>query len=169
MRTPWSRKPATRWGVLLAALLTYLSLTGCSDGRLFTETIKWKGGTFYNEGKGLIQEPLGPMTLTLRTDGTGYAVGVPRGYQEEPGNVCIKLTSEDRYDGPVTWRKVDDYLFEISFENSRYKLTDGPGKFLADWTEVRIYTCNWGYEFWSMQIGCAQSGLVLRDTPPCRD
>lgn len=136
---------------------------------MFTETTKWKGGTFYNEGKGLIQEPLGPMTLKLRTDGTGYAVGVPRGHQKESDNVCIELTSENRYDGRVTWRKVTDYRFEISFENSKYTLTDGPGKFLPDWTEVRIYTCTWGYEYWTMQLRCAQPGLVRGEIPPCRD
>ncbi len=158
----------TRAILVLAALAGVLSLSGCADN-LFTQTTEWKGGTFYNEKKRLIQAPLGPMTLTLRSDGTGYAGGVPRGNQKESDNVCIELTSENRYDGRVTWRKVTDYRFEISFENSKYTLTDGPGKFLPDWTEVRIYTCTWGYEYWTMQLRCAQPGLVRGEIPPCRD
>jgi len=166
--TAQSRKLTRKWCAIVVAAVACFSLTGCSQS-LFTESAKWKGGTFYNGAKGLIQEPRGPMTLELRPGGTGVAVGIPQGHQKRSDNLCIEVTTEDRYDGVVRWRKVSDYDFEITFPGSRYRVSDGPGKFVADWTEVRIYTCNRGPEFWSMQLSCAQSGLVVREMPACRD
>jgi hypothetical protein len=162
------RNSLTKVGLLLVATAGLLSLSGCSDA-LFSETAKWKGGTFYSNKKHIIQPPVGPMTLALDTDGRGYAVGIPRGHQKMANNLCIEVTSDDRYDGMITWRKASDYDFEISFPGSKYRVSDGPGKFVADWTEVRIYTCTPGGEFWTMQLHCAQPGLVVRDPPRCRD
>jgi len=153
---------------LLTATAGVLLLAGCS-GSLFTQTVEWKGGTFYSLKKHIVQEPLGPMTLTLRPGGTGYAVGVPRGHQKMANNLCITVTGDDRYDGEITWRKASDYDFEIAFPGSKYRVSDGPGKFLADWTEVRIYTCTPGPEFWAMELRCAPAGLVKREIPPCRE
>ena len=166
MSGPQSRRNSRKWGGILATVIACLSLAGCSQ-QTFTETVEWKGGDFYNEAQGLIQEPLGPMTLTLRPRGTGYAVGIPRGHQKMTDNLCIEVTSEDRYDGPITWRQVTDYDFEITFPGSKYRIKDGPGKFLPDWTLLRIFTCTPGPEYWTMQIRCAQPGLVLGDTPSC--
>jgi hypothetical protein len=153
---------------LVVATVMCLSLAGCSEG-LFSDTVQWKGGIFYSPKKHIIQSPTEPMTLKLRPGGTGFAVGIPRGHQRWSDNLCIEVTSEDRYDGVVTWRKASDYDFEITFPGSKYRVSDGPGKFVADWTEVRIYTCESGPEFWSMQLKCAQPGLVVREMPPCRN
>jgi hypothetical protein len=162
------RSSLTKVGSLLTVAALVISLTGCSDSG-FTDTVKWKGGTFYNGAKRLIQPPSEPMTLKLRPGGRGYAVGIPRGHQKRADNLCIEVTSEDRYDGRITWRMASDYDVEITFPGSTYRVSDGPGKFLPDWTELRIYTCTPGPEFWSMQLRCAYPGLVKRDPPPCRD
>ena len=170
MTRPQPRRNPRIWGRILATVIAYLSLSslsGCSQ-QTFTETVEWKGGTFYNEAQGLIDEPW-PMTLSLDPDGTGYAVGVPRGHQKMADNLCIEVTSDDRYDGKITWRQVSDYDFEITFPGSKYRIKDGPGKFLPDWTELRIFTCTPGPEYWTMDIRCAQPGLVLGDTPSCRE
>ena len=136
-------------GPLLLAAALVLSLSGCS-GLLFTKTVRWSGWYFYNERKH-IEVPIDGMFMMLRPDGTGSAEGIPRGNQKTADNICIEVTSEDRYTGDLTWKKVNDYRFEITFPGSRYTVTSGPSKFVPDWAEIRIYTCNWGGEYWSLK------------------
>ncbi|SEH56678.1 hypothetical protein SAMN04515692_101347 [Leifsonia sp. CL147] len=158
----------TRAWLLLAATLGVLSLTGCTG--LFTDTVTWKGGTFYTRETGINQEARGPMSLTLRADGTGYAVGIPRGNPKAPGSLCTQVLTEMTYSGNVSWRKVTNFQFEIQFPDSHYQLSARPEKFgSGDWAEVRIHACDGKRGFWAMGLSCAQPGLVNKEIPPCRD
>ncbi|SEI11162.1 hypothetical protein SAMN04515692_11631 [Leifsonia sp. CL147] len=135
-------------GLLIVVAVVCFSLVGCTG--LFTKSIGWVGGTFWNERKH-IQKDIEGMTLRLFPDGTGSAHGLPRGHQKTANNICIEVTSEDRYSGDVTWQEVNDHQFEISFPGSKYTVANATGKFVPDWAEVRIYTCNWGGEYWSLK------------------
>lgn len=146
---PPMRKYLGRSGLLLAAAVMCFSLAGCS-APLFKEVISWDGGTLYNEKHHTRTKPTQPMSLGLDPNGFGYAENIPQGHPKLADNVCIEVSTEKRYTGSVTWRKVDDYSFEITFADSKYTLTDGYGKFSADWSEARIYNCNPGIEYWAM-------------------
>ena len=109
----------------------------------------------------------GQMSLRLEPDGTGYAMGIPQGRQKWADNACIELLAEERYTGEISWEQRGNFAFEIWFADSRYLVTDGPGKMAADWTEVRIFTCDSGYEYWFMGVTCGQSDLFAREPPSC--
>jgi hypothetical protein len=105
---------------------------------------------FYS-AKTQTRKPIEGMYLALSPDGTGSAEGLPRGHQKTAKYICIEETSEDRYTGDVTWRKVNGYRFEISFPGSKYTVVNASGKFFPDWAEVRIYTCDGGGGYWSLK------------------
>jgi hypothetical protein len=134
---------------------------------MFGDTVRWQGGTLYNEKLLKIEEPEFPMSLTLKTDGTGIARSIPQGVQATDDNVCIKVTNEDRYTGVVKWQRHSDYSFEIEFADSKYLVLSGKGKFAPDWTEIRVYTCNWGLEYWRMPLQCSDPGVVKMQKPTC--
>ena len=131
--------------------VTCLALTGCSQP-LFSGTNTWEGdGAIYVSDRKLSPErSTPPMALTLKPDGTGYAINVPHGRPKFDDNVCIEPTSDDLYTGTVTWRNENRVSFEISFRDSRYTLVSGPEKFHINWNEIRLYNCNPGPEYWRM-------------------
>src|SRR4051794_722263 len=110
----------SRSGLLLVAAIACLPLVGCSGG-LFRETVGWSGGTFYNEKKHIMKPSIDDgMTLRLDTGGTGHAYGIPRGHQKMAKNICIEVSSKNPYSGDLTWKKVSNERFEITFPGSRY-------------------------------------------------
>lgn len=135
------------FALLAAAVL--VSLTGCYP-RLFTQSRIWGGGHFYSEGSSNATAHNPRMTLHLDPDGIGYAENIPKGNQKWSTNLCVDVdpATAEYYTGAVKWRKLSDFTFEITFAGYTYGVTDGPGKFQADWSEIRIYTCNWGPEYW---------------------
>lgn len=134
---------------------------------MFEQSVEWEGGALYNEENLTIEESDFPMSLRLEPDGTGYGTNLPRGQQMRPDNACIEVSSDELYTGDLTWQQSDESSFEVSFADSRYQVLDGPGKWGTDWSEVRIYTCNWGYEYWRMQMSCAEPDLVGTEIPTC--
>lgn len=157
----------TRTSLLLAATLAVLSLAACSGP--FTDSVTWRGGTFYSKDTGTSRLNNGRTSLTLRADGTGLAVDLPRGYRKPSDRPCTPLTSEKTYSGKISWRKVNNFLVEIRFPGSRYGVSARPEKFDGDWTEALIQACNGTGGYWSIRIACVQPGLVKKDIPYCRD
>ncbi|SEH55127.1 hypothetical protein SAMN04515692_101447 [Leifsonia sp. CL147] len=147
--------------------MAVLSLTGCSGP--FTDTVTWRGGTFYAEGTGSPHVDNGRMSLTLRADGTGFVVDLPRGYRKTSDRPCTPVTGEKPYSGKISWHKVNNFLFEIKFPGSHYGVAARPEKFDGDWTEARIQACNGRGGYWSVKIDCGQPGLVAKEIPRCRD
>ncbi|WP_434318494.1 hypothetical protein [Leifsonia sp. P73] len=134
---------------------------------MFGDTVGWRGGTLYNEKLHKQERPENPMSLTLKTDGTGIAENIPQGVQATEDKACITVTHEERYRGAVKWQRHSDFSFEIEFADSKYRVLSGKGKFAPDWTEARIYTCNYGLEYWRMPISCARPDFVAVETWTC--
>lgn len=155
----------SRTGALVVAVVVCLSLAGCSSS-MFGEAVGWEGGTLYNGKLRKQERPESPMSLDLKSDGTGTASNIPRGIPPMDDNVCINLTDE-RYSGAVKWRRDTDFSFEVEFEDSKYLVLGGKGKFGPDWTETRIYTCTYGLEYWRMPLLCSEPGFTLREVPTC--
>lgn len=109
------------------------------------------------------------MSLTLRADGTGFVVDVPRGYRKTSDRPCTTVTGQKTYSCKISWHKVNNFLFEITFPGSRYGVAARPEKFDGDWTEARIQACNGRGGYWSVKIDCGQPGLVDKEIPRCRD
>jgi hypothetical protein len=130
---------------------TCFSLAGCSSA-LFPGSVKWRSASLFNDRDISIGRYIPTMSLRLERDGTGYAEDIPKGHQKWSTNLCIDVDPQtvELYTGTIMWRKTSDYDFEISFPGYTYTVTDGPGKFVADWSEVRIWTCNPGPEYWTM-------------------
>lgn len=80
------------------------------------------------------------MGVQLNQDGVGYVQNMPIGtaIEDETDGYCIQ-DSEERYSGPITWKTITEYDFEISFGDSNYVISDGAGKFGSQsWDELRI-------------------------------
>ena len=107
------------------------------------------------------------MSLTLRADGTGFGVDLPRGYRKPSDRPCTPVTGETTYSGRITWHRVNNFLFEIKFPGSHYGVAARPEKFDGDWTEARIQACNGTGGYWSVKIACGQPGLVNKEIPSC--
>lgn len=161
------RSLRTRASLLTAGAVTVLSLTGCSGP--FTDTVTWKGGTFHSRMTDTSHRENVRMSLTLRADGTGLAVDLPRGYRKPDDRPCTPVTSEITYSGKISWQKVNNFLVDIQFPGSRYGVSARPEKFDGDWTEALIQACNGTGGYWSIRVACAQPSFVKKDIPYCRD
>lgn len=159
------RSFSSRSGPLVAAAVLCLSLSGCASS-MFGDSVRWEGGTLYNEKLLKVEKPEYPMSLSLKANGTGIGRNIPKGVPPMDNNVCITLT-DDRYTGVVKWQRDTDFSFVIEFADSKYKVLGGKGKFAPDWTEARIYTCTWGLEYWRMPLRCADPGVVKMETSTC--
>lgn len=153
----------SRAGLVLTPVIVCVSLAGCA-GSMFQGNAAWQGGTLINEKMRIHEKPDVPMQLTLRENGTGYAANIPQGKQKRSDNVCFEVTSDELYSGEISWRKgTKNTRFEISFADSTYSFVSGPEKWRIDWSEIRLYSCNPGPEWWAMEISCAQSSPVARE------
>lgn len=150
-----------------AVSVVILLLTGC--GPEFRTPIRWGGGQLV--GATWEESSRDPMSVELRDSGVGFVRNVPRGVAEESpfGGTCVRDT-EDRYTGEISWHAVGDYDVEIEFEESRYALSNGPGKLGSQsWDEIRFARCGERFVFWQLGIQCGYPGPAFerRGIPSC--
>lgn len=140
----------------VVVLPVVLLLTAC--GPEFRTPIRWGGGQLV--GATSEEASRDSMSVELRESGIGFAEKVPRGVAEESqfGGTCVRDTS-DRYTGQISWHAVGDYDIEIEFEDSKFTLSNGPGKFGSQsWDEIRFAQCGERFVFWQLGIQCGYAG-----------
>lgn len=150
-----------------AVIAVVLLLTAC--GPEFRTPIRWGGGQLVGATSEDISRD--PMRVELRDSGVGFAEKVPRGVAEKSqfGGTCVRDTS-DRYTGEISWRAVGDYDVEIAFEDSKYMLSNGPGRLGSQaWDEIRFAQCGERFVFWQLGIQCGYAGPTFKklDIPAC--
>lgn len=152
MRT-WFRNLLPVGAVYLVPLVS-----GCTPNPDFTPPVGWESSRYEIQ-----------MGVQLNQDGVGYVQNMPIGtaIEDESDGYCIQ-DSEERYSGPITWKTITEYNFEISFGDSNYVISDGAGKFGSQsWDELRIPVCGEQPEFWSLHAVCGDTGLGYLDLPAC--
>lgn len=146
--------------LLVGAVCLVPLVSGCTSDPDFMPPIRWKSDPHDVQ-----------RSVQLNADGSGTVMNMPFGsaIEDETDGYCIQDTDE-RYSGPITWKAVTKYNFEISFGDSNYVISDGPGKLGSqDWSEIRIPACGDKPEYWPMYAVCGKTGLKNYDEglPTC--
>ena len=148
-----------------------LLLTGC--GPEFTTPIKWGNAQWIN-GSDISQTD--PMKIVLGDSGEGYVRDFPQGVSEKnperENGTCVRLTSEERYTGKISWKPEGEYAIKIEFKGSSYFVGDGRGKFGSQtWRALEFTSCGSGTAFWHLSIECGDAGTGHKEAgvPACDD
>lgn len=153
---------ARQSGRALLVLILVGALVGCSPASKapwFTAPIEWGQGYTQSAQKPF---PIETVSTAVRvSDGkVAQLTDFPEGTTgtDKKGDVCLKVSSDERYTGSATWSNRDGYSIVLAFGTSSVTVTaDNAGLGDQDWSGMIFNECSSGVH-WYLPVQCGNPG-----------